>query len=80
MLLFLLPLALVPVVEASSVPVYGRFQTCVTSDAFKYHNPFNYTEVCVHISVPAVDYFVGTIQVNVQGSFTGPDGNVTVDG
>ena len=39
--LFLVPLAC----EGQSVPLYGRYQTCVLADSFKYKNPFNYTEV-----------------------------------
>ena len=40
-LLFLLPI----ICDAQSVPVYGRFQTCVTLEESSYRNPFNYSEV-----------------------------------
>ena len=33
---------LVVAAETASVPVYGRYETCVASE---YQNPFNYTEV-----------------------------------
>ena len=43
-------LLLLPFVcEALPVPVYGRYQTCVILDTSEYHNPFNYTEVCIEI-------------------------------
>ena len=44
-LVFLLSLAEVVEMQ-SSVPVYGRYETCVVSDQpLEYQNPFNYTEV-----------------------------------
>ena len=43
-LVFLLSLAEVVEMQ-SSVPVYGRYETCVVSEPLEYQNPFNYTEV-----------------------------------
>jgi hypothetical protein len=48
--------------ETQTVPVYGRYETCVVSQLSGNQNPFNYTEVVT------------------QGLFSGPDGNITVDG
>ncbi|CAI7995243.1 hypothetical protein GBAR_LOCUS1655, partial [Geodia barretti] len=43
--LFRILFLVVAVSETQSVPVYGRYETCVASQPSDYQNPFNYTEV-----------------------------------
>ena len=80
--LFRILLLVVAASETQSVPVYERYETCVASQQSDYQNPFNYTEVAIfgQIILARSNRCCDLPQVITQGVFSGPDGNIIVDG